>query len=89
MAQDPVAAVQVLGPNQYLYQPLLPITRLALHTALGVAPFLLHPLPPWVRLEAATSINNIVDLYQDHFRPRHFRQLAGLVAKADPSKLQR
>ena len=37
MAEDQVPAVQVLGPNQYLLQPLLPVTKQVLSEALGVA----------------------------------------------------
>ena len=85
---DPVAPPQVVGPNQVIVQPLMPITREALDAALHVAHFALNPLPPWVRHEVVTSIGNCVDLYQDRPRPHRIRQAVSLVARADPSKLQ-
>ena len=86
---DPVAPPQVVGPNQVIHQPLMPVTREGLYGALNLAPFALDPMPPWVRYEVMTSLDNCVDIYQDRPRPRRFRQSVGLVARADPSKLQR
>ena len=86
---DPVPAPQVVGPHQVLHQPLMPITREALNAALNVANFALEPMPPWVRYEVVSSIENCVDLYQDRPRPRRHSLAVGLVARAQPSKLQR
>ena len=86
---DPVAPPQVVGPNQVIHQPLMPVTREVLYSALNLAPFALDPLPPWVRHEVVTSLDNCVDLYQDRPRSRRSRLSVGLVARADPSKLQR
>ena len=86
---DPVAPPQVVGPNQVIHQPLMPVTREVLYGALDLAPFALDPMPPWVRHEVLTSLDNCIDIYQDRPRPRRFRQSVALVARADPSKLQR
>jgi hypothetical protein len=89
MAEDQVPAVQVLGPNQYLLQPLLPVTKQVLSEALGVAPFRFQQLPPWARLNATTSMCQLGDIYQERDRPLRYRALLCLVGRSDPSKLQR